>query len=59
MEIKGWFDRSLKHFLPIGSIGTIFKIEKLDEEINNIIYSVQFEDEFGYVNIKHSDLQLI
>lgn len=58
-NIRGWFDYSEKDELPADSIGTIFKIHKLTEELESIIYTVQFDQEFGYVDIKHSDLERV
>ena len=57
--VRGWFDYSVKSEMPAGEVGTVFKIHKLDENINEVIYTVQFEKEFGYIDIKHSDLSPI
>jgi hypothetical protein len=56
--IRGWFDYSIKSEMPAHMVGTIFKIHKLDEvNISDTIYTVQFDKEFGFVDIKHSDLE--
>lgn len=58
--VRGWFDYSVKSEMPAHMVGTIFKIHKLDEQdINNTVYTVQFNKEFGFVDIKHSDLMPI
>lgn len=58
--IRGWFDYSVKSEMPAHMIGTIFKIHKLDnQDALNTIYTVQFDKEFGYVDIKHSDLTIV
>jgi len=54
--IKGWFDFSIKQEIPVGTIGLIFKIEKVSVDLEDVEYTVKFVSEFDYVKIKHKDL---
>jgi hypothetical protein len=54
--VKGWFDYSIRKEIPVGTVGSIFKIEKVSQDLENIEYTVKFESEYDYVKIKHKDL---
>jgi hypothetical protein len=54
--IRGWFDYSVKSEVPVGTIGSIFKIEKINQNLEDIEYTVKFESEFDFVKIKHEYL---
>jgi hypothetical protein len=57
-DIPGWFDYSLERILPTNTVGTIYKVEKMDTNLQEVLYCVHF-DGFGYVNVKHCDLKVI
>lgn len=54
-KIPCYLDFSLKREVNKNSKGIIFKIEKLNNDLNFILYTVKFNE--GFVNIKHSDLK--
>lgn len=54
--VKGWFDYSSRREIPVGTIGYIFKIEKMNYDLDDLEYMVKFENEFDYVKISHKDL---
>lgn len=56
-DIPGWFDYSIKRVMPAGTVGSIYKVEKMDVGLVDVLYCIYF-DGFGYVNVKHSDLEL-
>jgi hypothetical protein len=56
-DINGWFDYSIERVLPANTEGTIYKIEKMDTNLELVLYCIHF-NKFGYVNIKHSDLKV-
>jgi hypothetical protein len=56
-SICGWFDFSEKKEIPPETIGSIFKIEKMNSKLENVEYTVKFNAEFDFVKIKHGDLK--
>lgn len=57
-EIKGWFDYSVKNNIPVNSAGRIAGYTRVGKTTDSVVYEVIFNQEFGYVNIKHNDLKL-
>lgn len=56
-DVPGWFDYSVERVMTAGHVGRIYKIEKMDANLIDVLYCVYFKG-FGYVNVKHSDLEL-
>lgn len=55
-DIPGWFDYSVERVLPANTVGSIYKVEKMAEDLPSVLYCVFF-DKFGYVNVKHAELK--
>lgn len=55
-DIPGWFDYSMERILPANTAGVIYKVEKMDADLQEVLYCIHFEG-FGYVNIKHCDIR--
>lgn len=58
-SICGWFDFDDKKEIPSETVGSIFKIEKLNSKLENVEYTVKFNTDFDFVKIKHEDLNHI
>lgn len=56
-DIPSWFDYSIKNVMPANTLGSIYKVEKMELDLPSVLYCVHF-DGFGYVNVKHCDLKL-
>lgn len=57
-DIHGWFDKSIKSFIPTNTPCTILTIQLTPDTAK---YSVRFNDkfsEFGDYTVSHSDLRL-
>jgi hypothetical protein len=57
-DIRGWFDKSVKSFIPINTPCTIINIQL---NLTTARYLVRFNNEFaefGDYNINHIDLRL-
>lgn len=57
--ICGWFDFAEKKEIPPETVGSIFKIERMNSKLDYVEYTVKFDSEFDFVNIKHEDLNNI
>lgn len=57
-RITGWFDRSVKHYVPEGTSGTVVKVLQESDELKNTVYLVEFGDEFGEFGVHHSKLRV-
>ena len=57
-EIKGWFDYSSKNHIPENTMGRVSGYIKVGKELHTVVYEVIFDKEFGYFNVKHTDLKL-
>jgi len=57
-EIRGWFNFSIKAVMPANLRGKIVGIVKESDVIENVVYEVEFDREFGRYNIHHNSLKL-
>ncbi len=57
-DIRGWFDYSIKDHIPCNTIGTIVEIVHSSQNLDEVVYAVKFDKEFGQVNIHHRDLKV-
>lgn len=57
-EIRGWFDYSTNHFIPKNYKGKILSVLYESAKINDTIYNIEFDKEYGCRNIRHADLKL-
>lgn len=55
-KVRGWFDFSMKEFIPENTLGTIMEVHTFDKQ--EPLYMVQFNKEFGNVMCKESQLKL-
>lgn len=56
-DIPGWFDYSTERVMLAGSVGSVYKVEKMEADLAQVLYCIHFKG-FGYVNVKHCDLEL-
>lgn len=57
-EIKGWFDYSVKTGIPANTLGKIVGLVFVGKDLNSVLYEVDFDKEFGLVNLRHDELKL-
>lgn len=58
-QINGWFDYALEHAIPINTMCKIKKIIKFSDDINSIIYEVEFYKQFATFHVRHDYLKLL
>ena len=56
-DIRGWFDHSVKSYIPRNTVGVIAKVVHSSQNLDEVVYSVKFDKEFGQVDIHHNDLK--
>lgn len=57
-EIRGWFNYSVKAAIPANLRGKIVGIAVSSDNIESVVYEVEFDREFGRYNINHTSLKL-
>lgn len=57
-EIRGWFDYSVKQGIPRNTLGKINGLIFVGEDLETVLYEVDFGKEFGLVNLRHNELKL-
>lgn len=57
-EIKGWFDYSVKQSVPINTVGKISGLIFVGDNLESVLYEVDFGKEFGLINLRHNELKL-
>jgi hypothetical protein len=57
-QINGWFDYALEHSIPKNTLCKIKKIISLENDINSIIYEVEFQNQFAAFHLRHNCLKL-
>lgn len=56
-KVHGWFDHSMKHFIPENTLGIVMEVHTFDKQ--EPLYMVQFSKEFGNVMCRESQLKLM
>ena len=57
-RITGWFDRSVKHYIPEGTPGTVVRLLASSANIEDTVYVVEFGEEYGEFGVHHSKLRV-
>lgn len=57
-EIRGWFNYSVKAAIPANLRGKIVGITNACDTLEDVVYEVEFDREFGRYNINHTNLKL-